>query len=215
MLRDLAEAVYLSRIESFDRRVLTVVKPVGVPAAAPYEVGAPFDVLWTSAAGQHVLPTELTGTRSEGAVLLWDLIPVAPPWIEQRREFVRVPVFGRLRMTFGAEAEWAPAPEAASGYLVDVSEAALQATVWAEPGDSRLAVGARVVAEFTAHGEEFNRYAVVLGARPSGTAGELTVVLTFDQTPAQATALRRVVFSAQVDLRADWHRRGAAIPRSE
>jgi hypothetical protein len=201
VLRDLNEAVYPSRIESFDRTRITVVKPVGVPAAYPYPLGTPFDAVWATQAGVHVLPVELVLTRSEGQVLLWELRPVAEPWVEQRREFVRVPAFGRVVLTTDAGDDAEEAPITLQGYLVDVSEAALQCSLWAEPDDPLLAVGARVIAEFTAHGAGFSRFGVIHGVRPGAEDHEMTAVVLFEQSAAEAKVLRREVFAAQLDLR--------------
>lgn len=209
VLRDLTEAAYASRIESWDRQTITVVKPVGVPAAFPYPVGTPFDVVWPSPAGVHVLPVELAATRSEGQVLLWELRPVAEPWVEQRREFVRVPAFGRVVLTTDAGDDPDVAPLTLQGYLVDVSEAAMQCSVWAEPDDALLVTGSRVVAEFTAHGAGFSRLGIIHGVRQGAQDHEMTVVVRFDQTDAEAKALRREVFAAQLDLRQLWRRASA------
>ncbi|MEO7126189.1 MAG: hypothetical protein ABI382_12365 [Nakamurella sp.] len=216
VLRDLREAAYQSRIESWDRQVITVVKPVGVPAAFPYPPGTPFDVLWTAPEGQHVLPVELVDSRSEGAVLLWELQPVTQPWVEQRREFVRVPAFGRvtLRADLGAEFGLVVVPADSvvrQGYLIDVSEAALQCSVWAEPDDPLLAEASRVTADFSAHGTPFTRTGVVYGARPGVENNEMTMIVSFDQTNAEAKDLRREVFAAQVDLRHTWQRARQAL----
>ncbi len=201
VLRELAEAAYASRIESWDRKLITVVKPMGVPAAFPYPPGTPFDVLWSSTAGVHVLPVELAATRSEGPLLLWELRPVAEPWVEQRREFVRVPAFGRVLLTTDTGDEPAQVPLTLQGYLVDVSEAALQCSLWAGPGDRLLVPGGRVVAEFTAHGAGFTRHGVIHGVRRGEEDHEMTVIVLFDQTDAEAKVLRREVFAAQLDLR--------------
>lgn len=221
VLRDLTEAAYRSRIESWDRHMITVVKPVGVPAAFPYPPGTPFDVLWTAVEGQHVLPVELVTSRSEGAVLLWELRPVAEPWVEQRREFVRVPVFGRV--TLHADLEGEPdsesdsaldsAPEAATrqGYLIDVSEAAIQSSIWAGPDDPLLTAASRVVVDFTAHGTQFSRSGVIYGVRNGVEDNEMTVIVRFDQTNSEAKDLRRAVFAAQVDLRHTWRRAQQAL----
>lgn len=212
VLRDMTEAVYQSRIESWDREIITVVKPMGVPAAYPYPPATPFDVLWTDADGQHILPVELTATHSEGPVLLWGLTPVAEPWVEQRREFVRVSAFGRVTLQADPEAEPedfdsdAPLKPQHRGHLIDVSEAAMQCSIRAQPDDPLLVPGMRVVVEFTAHGTPFSRIGVVHGARPGALDDELTVIVQFDQTVSEAKALRREVFAAQVDLRHSWQR---------
>lgn len=274
MLRDRGGAVFASRIESFDRAALTVVKPVGVPAAYPYPPGSRFDVLWTAPSGQHVLPAELHRSRAEGTVLLWELRPVAAPVIEQRREFVRVPAFGRVVLWLdrddragdgaadgfvdgfsdeaggrgsgaglGGGLEGAGAGDEAGswgwrggdsggdladdrgsdrgapglmrigadtarreGYLIDVSEAAMQASIWAEPDDPLLAEAGRGIVEFSAHGTSFTRAGVVHGVRPGAVGHEMTVIFRFDQSGAEATELRREVFAAQVDLRQRWRR---------
>lgn len=218
MLRDLAGAVYGSRIEAVDPHAVTVVKPTSIPAAQPFLEGTPLDLLWTDPVGRHVLPTELLRSVVEGQVLLWQLVPVTEPWVEQRREFVRVPAFGRVSMRVIHD----EAPESAdptsdetadevppswSGYLVDVSEAALQATLWTEPGEPVPITATRVLVEFAAHGTEFSRTGVIYGARRASREQEMTVVVTFEQTRAEATALRREVFAAQLDLRDNFRRR--------
>ncbi len=91
VMRDLAEAEYLSRIESWDRTRITVVKPMGVPAAFPYPPGTPFDVVWATRAGMHVLPVELTLARSEGQVLLWELSVSTIPLVIYSFKFGKLP----------------------------------------------------------------------------------------------------------------------------
>lgn len=198
ILRDLREEVFRSRVESWFGSVLTVVKPMGVPAAYPYPPGTAFDLLWTEASGLHVLPVELARSRAERRVRLWDLIVVGEPWIDQRREFVRVPAFGRLSLAVG-ETEF-------HGYLVDVSEAAMQCSVWAEADDPALRCGAAAAAEFTAHGAPFRRTGTVYGVRPAAESNETLVVIRFSQTDGEAKELRREVFAAQVDMRRTWRR---------
>lgn len=240
MLRDGAEAVYPSRIESWDQQRITVVKPMGVPAAFPYALGSSFDVLWTSPTGLHVVRAELTATRSEGPVRLWVLTPVDEPWVEQRRAFVRVPVFGRVRLAAAPpppasvtvasdEASdeayddtpdvgdpayddsaahddtptGAPVADAEprTGYLLDVSEAALQCSIVASVEDPLLVPDAQVVVDFTAHGTDFARRGWIHGARPGADENDVTVIVRFDQTANEATELRKAVFAVQVDLR--------------
>lgn len=213
MLRDMADAVYPSRIEAVDREVITVVKPMAVPAAFPYPLGSPFDVLWTDTAGQHVLPAELTTSRSEGTVRLWELKPVAQPWVEQRREYVRVPAFGRVTVVVADEEPEGP-PTVLHGYLVDVSEAAMQCSLWAEPDDPALVASRPLVVDFAARGVALSRHGVIFGARRGGQDNEMTVVIKFHQTAAEATELRREVFATQVDLRQAWRRQREVAPEA-
>lgn len=198
MLRDQGGDAFASRVESTSDGSLTVAKPIGVPAADPYPIGTPFDVMWTDPTGLNVLPTRLTATHAEAPVLLWELTAVGEPHALQRREFARVPVFGRLVLT-ARDAD--PPAVARHGYLVDMSEVAIATSVWADADDPLLAVGTEVACLFTAHGEEFRRDGRILSARPSDQDCELWVVIRLEQTEGEAKALRRQVFAAQVDIR--------------
>jgi hypothetical protein len=215
MLRDLREKVFISRVESVGHSSLTVAKPMGVPAAYPYPIGTRFDVLWTGPTGLHVLPAQLTATRAEAPVLLWELAAAAEPWVEQRREFARVPVFGRVAMWPAGDVDYgddepgddgsmvdpSALASARRGYLVDISEAAIAASMWSTPEDPLLAAGTGVGCSFTARGEVFRRAGRVHSARASVQDGEMWVVIQLTQSERQAKALRRQVFAAQVDMR--------------
>ncbi len=218
MLRDLREEVLVSRVESVGDGSLTVAKPMGVPAAYPYPIGTRFDVLWTGPTGLHVLPAELTATRAEAPVLLWELAVTADPWVEQRREFARVPVFGRVAVwpagdrAYRDDGDDEPTGDepmvdpsaltsARHGYLVDMSEAAIAASMWSTPDDPLLTAGTGVECSFTARGEVFHRAGRVHSARASAQDGEMWVVIQLTQTEREAKSLRRQVFAAQVDMR--------------
>lgn len=226
MVRDLAGEVYASRIESRGpgafTGVLTVAKPVGIPAARPHPVGAPLEVLYTGPFGVRVIPVELAATRVEGRVLLWDLSRVGASWVEQRREFVRVPTFGRMTIRplddvplDGVRLDDVPRREPElQGYLVDLSEAAVQCAVWRAGGSLDLSQDTRVVTEFTVRGDLFTRAGSVHGLRSGPADVDTLAIIRFDQTDSEATALRRVVFATQVDMRATWRRmRDSGDPR--
>lgn len=215
MLRDDAEEVHASRVEECRPGLLTVAKPVGIPAALPYRVGTAIDVLWTQPSGVRVIPTELIATRSEGRVLLWDLGQRGESWVEQRREFVRVPTFGRVSLrpvvsaADGAVTIYDGALAGSSvlqGYLVDLSEASVNCAIWSADADPQLQPGSPIEAEFTVRGETFIRSGMVHGLRRSGQDGDVLAVVRFEQTDGEAKALRRVVFATQVDMRSTWRR---------
>lgn len=221
MLRDVRGEAFLSRVESTGERTLTVAKPIGVPAAYPYPIGTRFDVMWTGPTGLHVLPAVLTATHAEAPLLLWEVTQAGEPRVEQRREFARVPVFGRVAISPRDDVDGPPGDEATDGgddvaslaparhgYLVDMSEAAVAASIWADLDDPLLAEGAEVQCTFTAHGETFHRIGRVHSVRPSAQDGELWVVLQLEQTEGEAKALRRQVFAAQVDIRRTLRQRG-------
>lgn len=217
MLRDQTGEVYPSRVESTGDGTLTVAKPMGVSAAHPYPIGTRFEVMWTDPTGLHMLPAVLTATDTEAPVLLWELTAAGQPHVEQRREFARVPVFGRIAIrsrdqiveppdadTEGDGAALAPARH---GYLVDMSEAAIASSIWADADDPLLAEGAEVECSFTAHGEKFRRYGRIHSAKASARHGETWVVVQLEQNEGEAKALRRQVFAAQVDIRRTLRRR--------
>lgn len=194
--RPLPQAQHISLHDEF-----TVMRPLGIDAADPYQVGDLFDVLVTQPTGLLVAPVEITNIRSEGHVRLWDLRVVGQPWREQRREFVRVGVFGRVTVRsdlLGADTT------PLTGYLVDLSEAAMQVSLWTPPDDPRLADGAPVTCDFYAGRTSFTLEGNVLTTRPAATANETWAVIQFDQSPQQADVLRREVFAVQVRMRRAW-----------
>ena len=91
------------RVDDESRLLLAVVDDVRAPEqlhlrlpvqrtgepAPEVPVGTPVSLSWTSAAGQHVLPSTLVALP-EARVQLWRLAPDAEPEVVQRRQFVRV-----------------------------------------------------------------------------------------------------------------------------
>lgn len=231
-LVDVGRFSYASRIEGTDPGMLTVARPIGLPAASPYEPGAQFDLSWVGGAGINVVPVELVESRREGAVPLWDVAVVGNTRVEQRREFVRVPVFGRITVLTGLDDDGgddgavlddphSPASgddeRTVRGVLVDLSEAALQCTLWTPGTDERIAEGSRVLCRFTIFDDEVRRAGSVLRIRPGPPGAkdnQCNVVVTFEQSTAEADALRRHVFAIQLQMRrAEKERGGQASTR--
>lgn len=204
MLRGAADELYGSRIEGYDRDLITVVKPTGISAAHPPPPHAPFEVLWTAPDGLYALPVTLAGHRADQHVLLWNLRVAGMPWRQQRRAYVRVPTFGRITVTRAlGDGTPEPAIEPAQwhGHLIDISEAALQCSITVPDGAAELPDGTPLIAEFTFNGEAFCVVGMVYLQRRTGSGSEMLVVIRFETTEAQAQALRRQVFAIQVDMR--------------
>lgn len=194
LLHDAAGREYRSRVEALEGAVLTVARPLDLPAETDSEPRAEWFVTWGVAGGIAVLPTTHVATYVENHLGLWSLAVSGAGWIEQRREFVRVPAFGRVVLRPADEAsEHGEVP----GTLIDLSEGALRCSVddtHAEDptfdetvqacfrfGDGEFAVPGRVI------------------SRRAGEhrTGSLHLVVLFDEPNRDADALRKQIFALQ------------------
>jgi hypothetical protein len=194
VLRD-DELEYRSRVEDLAAGVLTVARPLDLPADHAYGAGSELQVTWSSPRGIAVLPTRIVETRIEQGLALWVLEVVRDGWIEQRRRFVRVPASGPVTLLGRGEA---PVPPV-HGYLDDVSEGALRCTVEKSPTTEALVLGVLVTARFRLGEGEFDVPGRILHRRASPPPARSTVlVVVFDEPVASADALRKEIFAQQL-----------------
>lgn len=194
MLRD-DELEYRSRVEDLGPGLVTVARPLGLPAEHRYEPGVELQVAWSCPRGVAVLPTRLLETRIERGVALWLLEVAGEGWVEQRRRFVRVPVVGPVTLVGRGD----DPVEAVTVHLVDVSEGALRCT--AAPGEAAdaLAEEVAVTARFRLGESDFVVPGRILHRRPAAKPVEnAELVVLFDEPVAAADALRKEIFAQQL-----------------
>lgn len=206
-LRDADGGVYPSRMEGHDDGVITVARPSGLLASVTYRDGMSFDLTWTMATGVYVLPVILVGASTDGLVRLWHLESDGEVWAQQRRDYVRVPLAGLIRMTpiLDEVRPGVPSPAGPDvefeGGLVDVSEVAAQCAVHLGPDDPRIAVGTQLQCRFSIADDDFDIVGVVAILRAGASASESRIVVRFGHSEAAASALRRHVFRVQLEMR--------------
>ena len=153
------------------------------------ELGTPLALLWTSPAGQHVLPSRLVD-RPRTRVPLWRLEPEGDVVVVQRREFVRVPDTLEVELHRGDDL-WL-------GRLADLSEGGARCAV---PTARDLHEGDELELHLRVDDEELHVPAVVL-AVTVGEAGRASARLRFDAPRREADLLRRRVLEQQRRARA-------------
>ena len=160
----------------------------GGPSPA-VEIGTPLSLLWTSSAGQHVLPSRLVDLP-RARVPLWRLEPQGEVVVVQRREFVRVPDTLEVELHRGDDC-WV-------GRLADLSESGARCAV---PTAGDLHEGDELRLHLRIDDEELHVPAVVLAVTP-GAAGRATARLRLDARRHEADLLRRRVLEQQRRARA-------------
>jgi hypothetical protein len=198
-LRDAGGLVYASRVEGIDDDEIAVARPADLRAALVYDVGLALDLIWTESTGIHVLPTELASTAVDNHIRLWNLTVTGEAWTEQRRNYVRVPLSGRIVLTPTQLLEGAPEPVEAT--FIDLSEVAMQCAVPLPRDDPRIAVGQTLVCRFTIGDENFDVNGAVIIVRPGTSPRESRVVVQFGPSRAASDALRKHVFRIQIAIR--------------
>ena len=190
------EGEYASRVEGIDNGALTLARPFGLPLDTTLDDGRPFDVEWTSAAGQHALPVRVTERSIDGKIRVWHAVPTGPARLANRRAHVRVAVAVPVAIEIDGERVTAS--------LLDVSEAAVRCLI-REPlppqaPDSEAADGGRPVrVMFTLGGQEFALKGTVFRSTPAQGGAEVIIILPDDERTA--TAVRRAVFAEQIRAR--------------
>lgn len=208
-LRDADGGAYPSRLEGYDDAVITVARPSGLLASVAYQDGMSFDLTWTMETGVYVLPVTLVGTSTDGLVRLWHLEANGDIWAQQRRDYVRVPLSGLIRMTprpvdarpTTPSAEGVDTCSPFEGGLLDVSEVAARCVVPLGVDDPRATVGMRLQCRFTIGDDDFDIIGVVVIVRAGDSSNESRIVVRFEHSEAAASALRRHVFRIQLELR--------------
>lgn len=159
----------------------------GSPPAVP--LGTALALLWTSVAGQHVLPSRLVD-RPRTRVPLWRIEPVGEVGVVQRREFVRVPDTLQVELHRGDQA-WV-------GRLADLSEGGARCAV---PAVSALHEGDELHLHLHVDEEELHVPATVLAVTEL-ESGRVSARLRFDPARREADLLRRRVLEQQRRARA-------------
>lgn len=177
-----------SRVEGVRRGMLTVARPLDLPATELEEPGTELWVTWPDPRGVAVLPARLLEVHSEGDVQLWSLALTGPGWVEQRREFVRVGARGPLCLHRVPEEEGD-----VFGTMLDLSEAAIHCSLPAPWPDDLDEEQGDVVAEFRLGHSEFS-----LPAHVSHGRGRTDVLVVFDRPVGNAARLRREIFAQQL-----------------
>lgn len=202
-IRDPDGGTYPSRVEDLADECVTIAKPELAATSEPYDETTELLLTWTLADRVMVVPVALTRSHAQGSVRLWDLGVAGDGWTEQRRAHVRVevtepvtlvPITRTLRPS-------ADADDVLRGWSVDVSEAAMQCVVDGDIEDASLAIGARVQAQFVLRGTMHEYRGQVRFHRAANESGQVRLVVAFEHTQADADALRREVFAAQLDAR--------------
>lgn len=163
------------------------VQRTGEPAPE-VPVGTAVALSWTSAAGQHVLPSTLVGLP-EARVQLWRLAPDAEPVVFQRREFVRVPETLKVSLQRGAEL-WIAG-------LCDLSEGGARCVVLT-PND--LAEGDVLRVSITIGDDALDLTAAVVGLEQDDD--RTTARLRLETEARAADVIRRRVLEQQRRARA-------------
>lgn len=199
-LRDAAGLVYASRVEGVDDGEIAVARPADLRAALVYDIGLALDLIWTEPSGIHVLPTQLSSTAVDNHIRLWKLTLTGEPWTEQRRNYVRVPLSGRVALT-PTQPPQDGAGEPIEATFIDLSEVAMQCGVDLPRDDPRIAVGRELACRFTIVDQDFDVAGAVIIVRAGAAARESRIVVQFEPSRAAADALRKQVFRIQIATR--------------
>lgn len=204
VLRDAADLHYSSRVEDLLDGVIVVARPADLRAAIVYDSGYELDLIWTLATGIHVLPTRLGATSVDGVVRLWHLEITGRTWTEQRRDYVRVPLTGSVRIDPDENVP-ETAPRLLSGPLVgtfiDLSEVAAQVVVTLDPDVPPIRERTAVRCRFSLSAHDYDLRGSVIIVRPGAAIREQRLVVRFDISPTVGDALRKEVFALQLGMR--------------
>lgn len=214
VLRDDDGGIYSSRLEGEEDGIIAVARPSGLLAAVSYKDGMSFDLTWTMDNGIFIMPVTLVGSSTDGLVRLWHLEATGEIRAQQRRDYVRVPLTGRILLTpvvddvrpgaaATAETPDGEADADIEGAFVDVSEVAAQCSVHLSMSDPRIAVGAHLRCRFKIAGDDFDIIGMQTILRPGMSPNETRIVVRFDHSEIAASALRRHVFRIQLESRRD------------
>jgi c-di-GMP-binding flagellar brake protein YcgR len=189
---------FRSRIEDVGDDTLVLARPPDLPVEHAFGIGAPVLLSWPDRAGVVTVDTELVESQLPGRLGCWLVRVLGAYQIQQRRQFVRVPVAGLVRLSF-AGADRAGGPLTAR--LMHVSEAALRCAL---PLDDAAGISLQdpAVVTFTMAASTFQFDASVLKLEPAARdKAAIELVLAFRIDESQAAALRRLVFAEQLRLR--------------
>lgn len=197
-LRDEAQLEYHSRVEDITDEAVVVARPADLRATLVYDPGLTLDLIWTLDSGIHVVPTELAGNSVDRNIRLWHLAVTGDGWTEQRRDYVRVPVSGRVVINGDDPDEQA---EAITGTLVDLSEVAMLASVPVTVDTPEIRIGTPVRCQFRLGVNDFDLRGTIIITRGNSVQRESRVVVRFRESRSTADALRKEVFAIQLARR--------------
>lgn len=177
---------YASRVESVEGDLLTLARPLDLPAENDLGEGSRLDVVWTGPRGLHEMPVTVVAEGVDGPLRVWRAEPTGPIRRTNRRQHLRVAVGGMMML--------ATDETTMSALMMDASEAALRCRV--EGRAQELTEDTSVRTEFTIGGEEFRATGIVFRRAPLDTGTELVITLRHGER--SATALRRALFAEQL-----------------
>jgi hypothetical protein len=196
-----------SRVEGAGETMLTVARPLDLPVENDLRVGSRIMTAWNVENGVWVLPGQLSQTRREGVVPLWDITVIGDPWREQRRSYVRAAVMGTVALRGTSETLGG---FEASAVIADLSEASVRCVTTDPALAAHSRTGTSLEISLQVGGSCFELQAevarVIASDQPS-QASELPqwqAVLVFVEPGRAADDLRRIVFTQQLrdrDLR--------------
>lgn len=204
---------YRSRVEDADGDNIVLARPTDLAAGVAYEEGMTFDLTWHRDSGIHVLPVELVDSYTEGTMRLWAFIVTGDGWTEQRRDYVRVPVSGRVVLTPEEDPDEVTQSDSATpessdddaapieGQLIDVSEVAMQCSVVLPDSDPRVATGKVLNLRFAIGDDDFDIMGSVRIVRTLATTRDTRLVIQFAESEVISDAIRQHVFRIQLALR--------------
>ena len=195
MLRDDLGQEFASRVEDVGDGMLTVARPLDLPAEHRFDVGSEVFTTWREPTGVEVRPGRLREVRREANVSLWDIELTGAGWREQRRSFVRAAVPGRVTVRWTAADGGAGV---ASGALLDLSEAGMRCMTTAAELVTVEAAGTPLKIELETAEKSFALVGEVLRGMPDREPGSWQLVVVFTDPGKAADDLRRIVFAQQL-----------------
>jgi hypothetical protein len=190
---------FRSRIEDLGDGTLVLARPLDLPVEHAFGIGAPVLLSWPDRAGIVSVDTELVESQLPGRLGCWLVRELGPYRIQQRRQYVRVPVPGLARLSFTGDPGRSRGPLTAR--LMHVSEAALRCAL---PLDEvgGISLHDQAVVGFTMGISAFQFEATVVELEPAARdKAVVELVLAFRIDEGQAATLRRLVFAEQLRLR--------------
>jgi hypothetical protein len=201
VLRDVAGRQYASRVENLGEGLVVVSQPPALPDDSSFLNGSELSVAWAkSDEVVTVLPTRILATHAEGTLPLWSLIVTGPAVDEQRRRVERVEVTGpALLLSPGGDET-----SAVTASLIDISEKAVRCSVRTGSADGFLSDRNEVVVELSIGAASFAIPGRVEFARATKNPTQLEeLVVLFDEPVADVDALRKHIFSLEVQATSD------------
>lgn len=185
---------YPSRVEDRDGDVVTLAAPMDLLVSDVPEIGQRVTMRWTAGRrGRYAAPGKIVEMRHE-RVATWDVVVTGPPEIEQHRQYVRggggEPI--RLRRTLD------PKEPAVDAWVVDISERSARGRFKKVDFQAGDPVTARIVLD----DDVIEVEGTVLRRIEQPEPHVVDVVVVYEPSETQATAIRRYVLRQQMLSRA-------------